>query len=369
MLSFNTPPHVWCLLTFLMLEFLARPAIVWPQNHKTETLPHLTVSLDQNSARVGSVVDLTLSYRLPEGASLAANPEIKGLENLTILERNVSHDRITIKLLVDRLDSWQTGPLALPYLDKEGKAHILAADPISLKVLSNLAENSTQTELRPIQEIIPTTSLWRQYLPWAPVLLVILLLGMAVFIWHKRRRRHKDFRQLRQPPHVLATKALKQLEDSGLFEGGQIKEFYFRFSEIIRQYLERLKGFPAAEFTTEEIAQHLATARDRQILPLLRQADLIKFADAIPTPAKKDEDLKAAFLFIEQSRPTPENVNSSNEIRSPALKRARLWLLRGDSKPSRLDNNDRRSQTKVSRSVDQKNQHYAAGPKNTRGDA
>jgi hypothetical protein len=230
MLSFFIAPHALCLLTFLMLEFLAGPAIVWSEDHKKDSIPHLTVSLDKDSARLGNSVVLTLSYRLPKGAGLSAAPEIKGLEDLTIIERHISRGRIMIKLLVDRLDSWQTGPLMLPYLDKEGKPQIIKADPVSLTVLSSLGEKPDDTELRPIQGIIPTRSLCLQYLPWAAVLFAILLVAVGVLFWHKKRRTRKEFREQREPPHVQTRKALEQLEEERLFESGHVKEFYFRFS-------------------------------------------------------------------------------------------------------------------------------------------
>jgi len=164
--------------------------------------------------------------------------------------------------------------------------------------------------LRPIQGIIPARPLWLKYLPWTAVLLIVLLVGLGARFWHKKRRAFKDSPELQEPPHVRALGEFEQLEADGLFEKGYIKEFYFRFSEILKQYLESLMEFPAAEFTTEEIALHLNKEQDRKILPLLRQADLIKFADTIPTPARKDEDLKTAFLYIQENSPTTKTATN-----------------------------------------------------------
>ncbi|MDB4264998.1 hypothetical protein N9893_02930, partial [bacterium] len=73
------------------------------------------------------------------------------------------------------------------------------------------------------------------------------------------------------------------------------------YSEILRRYLEAIRDFPAAEFTTEEIARHIRDDQDRQLIALLQQADLVKFADRVPTPARKEEDIKAALAYIRQS--------------------------------------------------------------------
>ena len=113
------------------------------------------------------------------------------------------------------------------------------------------------------------------------------------------------------PPHVWAKKEIEHLEAQRLFEKGQAKAFYFRFSEIIRKYLESLRGFPAAEFTTEEISSSINYEQDRKLLPLLRQADLVKFADATPTPARKEEEVKAALTYIHETSPDPEAGDSS----------------------------------------------------------
>ncbi|MDB4444126.1 hypothetical protein N9174_02160 [bacterium] len=106
---------------------------------------------------------------------------------------------------------------------------------------------------------------------------------------------------------MRAKKDIDRLEAQRLFEKGLVKEFYFGFSEILRRYMESLRHFPAAEFTTEEIAHHADNEQDRKLLPLLRQADLIKFADVIPTPAGKEEDVKTAISYIQETSPPPEN--------------------------------------------------------------
>jgi hypothetical protein len=83
-----------------------------------------------------------------------------------------------------------------------------------------------------------------------------------------------------------------------------VKTFYFIFSEIIRRYMESIRYFPAAEMTTEEIVRHVGnTSQDLEILPLLRQADLVKFADTIPTPDRKVSDIEAARTYIRQTCP------------------------------------------------------------------
>ena len=297
-------------LLFVLLAIPLCPAMLWSQDDTIDSGPGLTAFLDRDSARVGSTVVLTLRYRLPEGAGFFDIPEIKGLENLTHVDREIGPDEIRITLLVDQLGSWRTGTLSLSYLDEEGKTQVLTTDPVSLTVLSNLGEKPEEAELRPIQGIIPTTPLWRKYIPWVAGIAGLLIVLRLLWWYHKRRG--KELSAVSQdPPHVWAKKEIELLEAQGLFEKGQAKAFYFRFSEIMRQYLEALRGFPAAESTTEEITSCINYEQDRKLLPLLRQADLVKFADAIPTPARKEEEVKTALTYIHETSPDPEAADSS----------------------------------------------------------
>jgi len=300
------------ILLIVLLAVPLCPTMLWSQGNIRDTGPTLTASLDRDSAKVGSEVILTLGYHLPEGAGFPDIPEIKGLEDLTHIDREIGPDEIKITLLVDQLGSWKTGPISVSYLDKDGKTQVLTTDPVSLTVLSNLGEKPEEAELRPIQGIIPTTPLWWKYLPWVVGIAGLLLMIVLGLLWLYHRRRRKELSAMAQDPaHVWAKKEIEHLEAQGLFEKGQAKAFYFRFSEIVRRYLEAIRGFPAAEFTTEEITSCMDNEQDRKLLPLLRQADLVKFADTIPTPARKEEEVNTALAYIHETSPGPETGDSS----------------------------------------------------------
>jgi hypothetical protein len=151
--------------------------------------------------------------------------------------------------------------------------------------------------------------MWLEYIPWVAGLLGLLLV-VSVLLWWVKRRRGKNAIMAVDPPHIKAKKEIEELEGEGLFEKGQVKAYFFRFSEILRQYLESLRGFPAAEFTTEEIATHIIKEEDRGLIPLLRQADLVKFADTVPTAARKEETVNAAFSYIRETSP----ANNTNHV-------------------------------------------------------
>ena len=266
----------------------------------------LFATLDRKSAPVGDVATLTLNFQLPEGGTLTDPPAGGGLEHLTILGRDVAPNKVTFRVLVDQLEILKTGALSLTWVDREKKPHALTADPVSLQVVSGLGEKPAEAQLRPLQDIVPVRPPWLRYLPWGLGALGLLLAAAGLYWWWKKRRRQLEIAKAHEAPHLWATREVERLEAQKVFEKGKVKEFYFRLSEILRRYLEAIRGFPAAEYTVEEIARYVQEEKDRQLLVLLRQVDLVKFADDVPTAARKDDELKAALAYIRATTPQPE---------------------------------------------------------------
>lgn len=306
------------LLFIIVILFFVQPATLWSQDDIKDSGQTLSTSIDRDSARVGGIVELSLKYHLPEGARLPAEPKIKGIEGLTTVDRRIGPGLIRIRLLVDRLGPWKTGALSLSYIDKEGKSQVLTTGPVSLAVTSNLGDKPAEAELKPIQGIIPIRPLWLKYLPWTAGLLGILLIVSVLFWWYKRVHGKKSSIIPQVPPHIRAGKEIEELDAQRLFEKGHAKRFYFRFSEILRRYLGSLRGFPAVELTTEEIARCIDREQDRGLLALLRQADLVKFADRIPTPARKEEEVKTALSYIHETSPVLETGHEMDVSRGMA---------------------------------------------------
>lgn len=296
----------WALACLLLWE---GPAVT--DTSKTDFVPSLSASIDKNTVRVGDLVWVTLRYELPEDATLSGSNAVGGLETLTVVENITEPDQIKIRFLVDQLESFDLGPFSLTYTDAQNQTQQVTTNPLAITIVSNLGEKAEDTTLKPIEGIIATQSRTLSYLLWASGLL--LLLGIASGLVYWRRRRHiRDIQAvLEDPPHVKAHREIDSLIASGLFERGEVKAFYYIFSETIRRYMESIHRFPAVEMTTEEIARATqANPFDQCILPLLKQADLVKFADSIPAPERKDQDILVARTYIQQTRPEREELEA-----------------------------------------------------------
>lgn len=308
MQNWNSKHIYLLLLCFFLMGVFSR---AWPVRAGENNAPDssvLSAALDRPKAPVGSMVTLTLTYHLPDEAVLPDEPQIGGIEGLTLIDRKTEPGRIVFRFMIDRLGSWKTGPLSLSYTDKSGHSHSLTAEPVTLTVESNLGEKPEEAQLKPIKDIMPIKTLWLKYLPWGAGTILLLILLYILARWVQSHRQTSTLINL-DPPHIQARKDIDRLQAEGLFERGEVKAFYFRFSEILRQYLEAIRSFPAGEYTTEEISARVEVEIDRSLVHLLKQADLVKFADHVPTPARKEEALARALAYIDQTGPAVVGVD------------------------------------------------------------
>lgn len=289
----------------IILLFLFIPVSVIGAGNEGEA-GSLTLSVDKQEAMFGSIIELNLNYTLPAGASMGEKPQIKGIENLYVVDKNIMPGHIVIRVLLDTPQMLETKSIKLAYLDSKGRKNFLTAPGISVKVLSNIPGNEKQPDIKPIIDIMPAKRIWTWWLGWAMALIILALALVAVIMGIKKWKSKGQYTRVADPPHILARKQLDDLLREHLFEKGLYKDFYFRLSEIIRKYIESVRGFPAGEYTTEEIARHLVKDPDKEILTLLRHADLVKFADAVVSPHKNQEEIRAVFEYITRTSPSEQ---------------------------------------------------------------
>jgi hypothetical protein len=260
-----------------------------------------------NQARVGDTVTLKLTFQLPKGEHLTKDFSFDGLEGFQILSQSKNTDgkapgeEYALRLMVERLKSKDVGPITLSYKNAEGKTAVLKAAPVPFTVLSNLGDKPEEAQLKPIFGITPTSSFFDKYRLWILCGIGVLVLALAVGWWIQKRRGKTAAPVWKAPPHETAMRELKALDGKKLFEQGRVKDFYFDFSEILRRYVEAIRGFPAAEYTIEEISRAIIHNEDQAALKLLRQADMVKFADSLATPAGKTDHMESAFAYIRKT--------------------------------------------------------------------
>jgi hypothetical protein len=146
-----------------------------------------------------------------------------------------------------------------------------------------------------------------EILPW--ILLIILVCAV---IWvviryirsHKKSVGKEDIFIPVDPAHVIAFRELEILKCEELWQKGEIKKYYTRLTEILRQYLENRFRVYSLELTTSETLDALVRTGFKKngsyndLKSVLTGADLVKFAKYNPVASENEAHFQTSWDFI-----------------------------------------------------------------------
>ena len=153
------------------------------------------------------------------------------------------------------------------------------------------------------------------YITWSIIIIIILV---ALYLVAKRILAHygKSFGDIFKPapplpPHEIALRDLKHLHSERLWQEGKHKLYYSGLTDILRAYLAGQFGVGALEMTSDEIIEavrsvDLPQKQAMDLTELLRDADLVKFAKAMPEAEENERAYSKAWEFVQQTMPQPE---------------------------------------------------------------
>jgi hypothetical protein len=202
-----------------------------------------------------------------------------------------------------------TPPYAVLYRGADGLLHENPVPQITVRIASVLSEGETdRRDLKP-QATLPRTSVWPQVA--AVVALAALFVGGGWFVIQRHRERlsRQRGRATAGPRHPaeIAYKELDRIAALDLWRQGENRRLYDLVADCIRAYLSRRYHIPTTNQTTAETLTHLERLAvdpgHRALLgDLLREADLVKFAQARPAPDQARTLLQRARHIVEATQ-------------------------------------------------------------------
>lgn len=212
------------------------------------------------------------------------------------------------------LQAFEVGELEIPgiRLTAETPAGMRLLEIPAQKIKVNGIIDPAQGEPQMREDTRPLPTLY-QPLWWPMVVLLALAAAVLGFLYYRHRmNRPKPAPppKPRDPPDVEAYARLGALEAEGLVAQGRKRDYYFRLSEILRDYLGRRFVFDALELTSDELLQELrrrpTPGLDLDLLAaFLRESDFVKFAKAEPTDGEAKKAIDSARLLVDRTRPPP----------------------------------------------------------------
>ncbi len=274
--------------------------------------------------------DLMQMVEFPEFETKAGDP-IEVIESLPV--DTISQDgrrlrlrkRYTLTTFEDGIVN--LGVARVLYLDKNVADTLTTSDSLMLQVGTFIIDSTSQSifDLKAQRNMPFMFAEVKDYTKWT--LLALLILAVAIyFIGRALNARGKKFSDLFKPappvpPHIEAISALEALHNQKLWQNDKYKEYYSQLSGILRHYIARRYSISAMEMTSDEIiaamksVEELPKKSNMDLISILREADLVKFAKATPEGEQNEAHYLKAYYFVEETKIQEEiDPNAEEEL-------------------------------------------------------
>jgi hypothetical protein len=299
----------------------------------------VTSAFDTSRIFIGDQLKFTVTVDKPSGLNLTL-PFFKDTicKNIEIVSgpfvdslSNAGRVKIIQKYLVTSFDSglYQVKPVFAETKSANGLKRFYS-DYSALEVTRiKIAPQDSTAKIYDIIKPYRSPLTLGEILPW---LLLAMLLAFATWIAIRYIRKLKNSREGADivfnpdPAHVIAFHELEKLREEKLWQKGELKKYYTRLTEILRQYLENRFKVYSLELTTNETLAALVKTGFRKdatydnLKTILTAADLVKFAKQIPEPSENDLRFQQSWDFVlstkeaeVEAREIEEKVESKEE--------------------------------------------------------
>ncbi len=213
--------------------------------------------------------------------------------------------------------NYSLGRAQVLYADKNIVDTLYSDDSLRLVVGTFQIDSTSHAifDIKPQRKMPLRFGEFSGYLLWGLLALVLIALGVWGFVvWlHKHGRKFADIFKPAPPlpPHIVAITALEKLHNEKLWQSNRHKQYYSGLSDILRTYIAGRYGIGAMEMTTDEIVDALKDIELPQksamdLVAVLRDSDLVKFAKAMPEADENESAYNKAYYFVEETKPVEE---------------------------------------------------------------
>jgi NADH:ubiquinone oxidoreductase subunit 3 (subunit A) len=296
----------WLLAALPMARLSAREAPVYEG---------ITVTVTPDTLLVGDRVRciIGVQHQEDEVATLGGLDHIQKQQMELISRKRVTSilpsgkgkDRFELEFALFGNGNQSLPPFTIELRDRDRKITRTILYTPQISVFVKALTDSTMRELRPIKPPEKPSIPYFLLLPFILFVVVAALVVLLLLFLIKRAVR-KSAEKV--DPGQVAQRKLRKL-GSRLTAGMPPHECYEELSNIMRSYLENHYHIRALEAVTQEIERDLkkiGVAGFESIMNLLKQADLVKFADSRPDIEESRHSLQKAQEVIRSTRPVEE---------------------------------------------------------------
>ncbi len=295
----------------------------------------VTTRLTPDPSLVGDLLELHViaafprgySVNLPIGLDLGAIELVESRE----LEPESSGEGMRREFVLV-LQHFAVGEARVPsfpltYVDPQGEVQTVPVPAVSFTVTEQLINESDPQRVGEDPRVsleYPNELAERAIYVGLLALIVGAIIG-ALLYWRATRPR-PVVAPPPAPAHEVALAALDDLADRRLqmLTGGDVLDYYVELTDIAKAYLEGRFGLLASDRTTDEIratlkrdATPIRPLDASEVLALLDECDLIKFARMTPEPEEAEQHLEEVRGMVQRSKPLPVRVSEGGVEAGP----------------------------------------------------
>jgi len=287
----------------------------------------VSASVDKARATIGDKITYKITVDFPENIEIFF-PETKDkVGGLTVKDFAVSDierddGRITRELSYV-LETYKASSYIIPAFDIKYKEKLkpeteVAKTPeIFIEVVTMLDADASD-----VRGIKPPVSLDKRYFKLYIIIAIVfgILLLVAIVLHYVYRRKQRETESIPEPlsAHQIAYNDLESLRAMDLISKGQIKEYYYRLSNIVRHYIENRFKLMAPERTTEEfliemtVTGKLSGVHKELVGNFLEHCDMVKFAAYGPDSREIEGSFNSAKKLVDETREVIQEEVSVN---------------------------------------------------------
>lgn len=298
--------------------------------------------LDSSVILIGDQVKLHLQVEYPADLKLlfpilndSVGESVEVVERLPLDSVDLGNNRKS--MFQDYIvTSFDTGQHVIPPVyfkfNYNDLSDSVKSNPVTLHVFTIPKIDSLMNAMKGPIDIKPPYEApvtFKEVAPW--IMGILLGLGILFLIWYaiKRKRENKPLFNLphkpKEPAHVIALRHLDQIKEEKIWQQGRTKEFYSEVTDTLREYIDNRFEINAMELTTDEIISAFKYRNSlmdettfNNLVRILKNADLVKFAKFEPLPDDNNLALVDAYFFVNQTkiveaRPTEEEFDEDDD--------------------------------------------------------
>lgn len=294
---------------FNIIIFLLLTVSIYAQDFRVRA------KADTNLYLVGDYINLTYRVEYRDGVKYSMPSIGDSLTELTFIKelpvQNYDRDDLLIDEYTYVFSKYDSAGVVVPsikfrYTDKEGNVKTSFSNEVSFDVKT--IEVNTQEDIQDVKSPLRIPLNWLSILIYLLILIIVIAAGYFVYQKYIKKKEEGVLTKpvIQIPPHEIALKALRSLEEQKLWQQGKIKDYHSEITDIIRRYFEGRFNFLAMEMPSSEVLRNLKNVNNDEVYKIaesfFNNADLVKFAKFQPMPSINEQMMKQAYEIVDSTK-------------------------------------------------------------------